>query len=242
MKTTRARFPCFPQEGLQFLRSLKRNNRREWFQERKAAYEEFVRTPMEAIVDAIAPEFERIAPDLMASHKVSMYRIYRDTRFSKDKTPYKTHVAAVFPPKGMAKHQGAGLYFHIAPAEFFIGGGLYSPDPKDLQAVRERIAGRFRQFESIVRAARFRKIFGDISGTQLARVPQGYAKDHPAADYLRFKQLLASRSLPVATVTTAQFGTTLLDTFQTLYPFIAFLNEPIRHSQQQRDLRDRLMQ
>jgi uncharacterized protein (TIGR02453 family) len=231
----------FPEAGLKFLRSLKRNNRREWFQERKHIYEESVRAPMEAIVDELAPELERFAPDMMASHKVSLYRIYRDTRFSKDKTPYKTHVAAVFPPKEMAKHQGAGFYFHISPTEFFIGGGLYSPDPKDLQAVREQIAGRFRQFESIVRAPRFRKMFGDISGAQLARVPQGFAKDHPAAHYLRFKQLLASRLLPVVTATSDQFGPTVLDTFRTLYPLICFLNEPIRQTQKQRERRDLLM-
>src|SRR5882724_6218626 len=83
MRGTHAKLPCFPQAGLQFLRNLKRNNRREWFQERKSTYEECVRAPMEAIVDAIAPELERIAPDMMASRKVSLYRIYRDTRFSK---------------------------------------------------------------------------------------------------------------------------------------------------------------
>ena len=115
--------PHFPSEGLQFLRSLKRNNKRDWFQERKQTYEEFVRAPMEAIVEALAPELERFAPDIAASTKLSLFRIYRDTRFSKDKSPYKTHVAASFPPTGMAKHQGAGFYFHIAPTEFFIGGG-----------------------------------------------------------------------------------------------------------------------
>jgi uncharacterized protein (TIGR02453 family) len=233
--------PHFPPEGLQFLRSLKRNNKRDWFQERKQNYEEFVRAPMEAIVEALAPELERFAPDIAASVKLSLFRIYRDTRFSKDKSPYKTHVAASFPPTGMAKHQGAGFYFHIAPTEFFIGGGLYSPDPKDVLVVREHIAERFRQFESIISSPRFRRAFGDITGAQLVRVPQGYPKDHPAAHFLKFKQFLATRSLPVTAATTSSFGSTVLDTFRTLYPFISFLNEPIRRTQKLRERRDLLM-
>jgi len=238
---TRHAIPHFPTEGLQFLRSLKRNNRREWFNERKQTYEECVREPMHAIVEAIAPELDRFAPDIIASPKVSLFRIYRDTRFSKDKSPYKTHVAASFPPKGMAKHQGAGLYFHIAPTEFLIGGGLYSPDPKDVPVVRGHIAEHFRQFQSIISAPRFRKMFGEISGAQLMRVPQGYAKDHPAAHYLRFKQFLATRTLPVTAATTGSFGTTVLETFRTLYPLIRFLNEPIHKAQQLRERRDQLM-
>src|SRR6185436_15968091 len=101
-------------------------------------------------------ELEQFAPDLQASRKTSLYRIYRDTRFSNDKTPYKTHVAAVFPPSGLARHQGGGFYFRIAPKEFLIGGGLYTPEPQDLLAVRDQIAERYRQFESIVTSPAFR--------------------------------------------------------------------------------------
>jgi len=223
------------------MRSLKRNNRREWFQERKQTYEQYVREPMQAIVEALAPELERFAPDIIASTKVSLFRIYRDTRFSKDKSPYKTHVAASFPPRGMAKHQGAGFYFHIAPTEFYIGGGLWMPDPKDLKVVREHIAGRLRQFESIIHAPKFRKMFGEISGAQLMRVPHGYAKDHTAAHYLKFKQYVATRLLPVSAATTGSFGTRLLETFRTLYPLIRFLNEPILRTQKLRERRDLLM-
>jgi uncharacterized protein (TIGR02453 family) len=224
-KTT---IPEFPKAGLQFLKSLKRNNRRDWFQKHKSEYEESVQDPMEAIVEAIAPELEKFAPELQASRKVSLYRIYRDTRFSKDKSPYKTHVAAVFPPSGLERHQGAGLYFHVGPGEFLIGGGLYSPEPQDLLAVRDRIAKQYRQLETILTALRFRKLFGEISGEQLMRVPRNYPKDHPAERYLRFKQFLAFRKFSAETATTPQFGKTILETFQALSPFIRFLNEPIR--------------
>jgi uncharacterized protein (TIGR02453 family) len=235
------KIPEFPKAGLQFLKSLKRNNRREWFLKHKPEYEEYVRHPMEAIVDAIAPELERFAPDMQASRKASLFRIYRDTRFSNDKTPYKTHVAAQFPPSGLDRHEGASFYFHIGPGEFLIGGGLYSPDPKDLMAVRDRIAERQRQFESIVTAPGFRRLFGAISGAQLMRVPRNFPKDHPAAEYLRFKQFLASRKFSPETATTAQFGVIVRETFRGLYPFVKFLNEPIRNQKMQRDFREKLL-
>ncbi len=229
-----AKIPSFPEEGLKFLKGLKRNNKRAWFQPRKAIYEEFVRRPMEAIVDALAPEFKRFAPDFQASRKASLFRIYRDTRFSKDKSPYKIHVAAGFPPVGIAQHRGAGFYFHISATEFYIGGGLYMPEPRDLQAVRSHIAENLRAFEKIVKAPSFRRLFGEVSGSRLERVPRGFARDHPAEHYLRFRQLLATRSLPVEMVTSAKFGPTLLETFRALYPFIRFVNEPIRNLQKQR--------
>src|SRR5262245_41253001 len=130
------RFSAFPKEGLRFLRSLKRNNNREWFLEHKSIYEEVVRQPMEDLVLALAADFSKFAPELVATPKTSIYRIYRDTRFSKDKSPYKTHVAAVFPRKGFEKHEGAGLYLHLAPSELLIAGGVYMPFPDDLRAIR----------------------------------------------------------------------------------------------------------
>ena len=98
----------FPAETLRFLRALKRNNRREWFNAHRDDYEAYVRQPMTAIVERLAVDLRAFAPELVASPKVSMYRIYRDTRFSDNKTPYKTHVAAVFPTRGLPKHEGAG--------------------------------------------------------------------------------------------------------------------------------------
>ena len=105
--------PRFSTDTLTFLRTLKRNNRREWFNAHRDDYEALVRQPMTAIVERLADDFRAFAPELVASPRLSMYRIYRDTRFSENKTPYKTHVGAVFPTRGLAKHEGAGLYFHI---------------------------------------------------------------------------------------------------------------------------------
>jgi len=132
----------FSPKALAFLRSLKRNNNREWFRARREQYEELLRAPMIAIIEALAGDFRTIAPDMVANPKTSLYRIYRDTRFSENKAPLKTHVAAVFPCRGLPKHQGAGLYFHVAPDGVWVGGGMYAPESAALHAVREHIAAR----------------------------------------------------------------------------------------------------
>src|SRR5205814_2689842 len=141
---------AFPKESLQFLRSLKRNNNRGWFQKHKSIYEQHIKQPMTDLIDALAAEFQLFAPEMLASPKVSAYRIYRDTRFSKDKSPYKTHVAAVFPRAGLDKHAGAGLYLHVAPTEAFIGGGLYMPSPEELNAVRHQLDHHSAEFVKII--------------------------------------------------------------------------------------------
>ena len=112
---TRGRFSTFSPKALSFLRALKRNNDREWFRARKDQYELLLRAPMIALIERLAGDFRTFAPDLVANPKTSLYRIYRDTRFSENKTPLKTHIAAVFPCRGLAKHQGAGLYLEVAP-------------------------------------------------------------------------------------------------------------------------------
>src|SRR5206468_8630569 len=165
-------FSAFPKQGLQFLQSLKRNNNREWFLEHKSIYEKHLKQPMSDLIAALAEDFQQFAPEMVASPKVSAYRIYRDTRFSKNKSPYKTHVAAVFPRSGLGKHEGAGFYLHIDPAELLIGGGLYMPLPEDLNAVRSHIAENSKSFLKIVDGRQFRKLFGTLGGEQLSRVPR----------------------------------------------------------------------
>src|SRR5438128_3339918 len=157
-------FPALPKEGLKFLGSLKRNNNREWFQKHKSIYETQVKQPMESLIEFMATEFQRFAPEMVASPKASAYRIHRDTRFSKDKSPYKTHVAAVFPRAGLGKHEGAGFYLHITPTELLIGGGLYMPLPEDLSAVRTHIAENPKALMKIIENRRFKKICGELNG------------------------------------------------------------------------------
>jgi len=217
----------FPEDGLRFLKALKRNNRREWFHTRKDRYDEQVRRPMLAIVEHLAADLRPIAPEIVVDPKTAVYRIYRDTRFSPDKTPYKTHIAANFPWRGLPKHEGAGLYFHVSPDEIWIGGGMYAPQTSQLQAVREHIAANCRQLRSIVESAAFRRTIGRLEGEKLQRVPRGFPKDHQAAEFLMYRQFLAGRELPPAAAATGRFYPALLETFRIVVPLVRFLNQPL---------------
>jgi uncharacterized protein (TIGR02453 family) len=219
----------FDRRALTFLRALKRHNDREWFKARKEQYDTLLRAPMLAIIEQLAIDFQSFAPDLVASPK-SLYRIYRDTRFSEDKTPLKTHVAAVFPSRGLPKHQGAGLYFHVALDGVWVGGGLYAPDTSQLQAERDHIAGNLKRLRAIVESPRFRRTVGSLEGEQLQRVPRGYPKDHPAADYLRYRQFLAGKDFPARFASSPAFYKGVVGVFREVAPLVKFLNEPLRAS------------
>ena len=219
--------PRFTLETLRFLRGLKRNNRREWFNARRDVYETEVREPMAKIVERLAVDFRAFAPELVASPKVSMYRIYRDTRFSENKTPYKTHVAAVFPTRGLAKHEGAGLYFHVSTEDVWVGGGMYMPQPQQLQAVREHIASNVRQLRAIVESPAFTRKVGALDGDKLTRVPRGFPKDHEAAEYLKYRHFIAGAEFPPAFATSPKFYTTLVSVFREVLPLARFLNAPL---------------
>src|SRR5438093_3540419 len=219
--------PRFSVETRRFLRALKRNNRREWCNAHRDDYEAYVRRPMTAIVERLAEDFRAVAPELVASPKVSIYRIYRDTRFSENKTPYKTHVAAVFPTRGLLKHEGAGAYFHISPDGVWVGGGMYSPEPAQLHVVREHIASNVKQLRAIVESPGFRRQLGHLEGEKLKRVPQGFAKDHEAAEYLKFRSFLAGAEFPGAFAASPKFYGTLLTVFRRVTPLTPFLNAPL---------------
>ena len=220
----------FTPKTLSFLRSLKRNNDREWFRARKPQYEQHVRGPMVALLARLADDFRRFAPELVSEPKVSLYRIYRDTRFSDDKTPLKTHVAAHFPSRGFPRGEGAGLYLEVAPTWVWIGGGLYMPSAADLRVIREHIAATHPALPRAVRTRAFTEAVGTLDGERLTRVPRGYATDHPAADYLRYKQFLAGREYPAEFACSPGFYAELLKVFRAVLPVVRFLNTPLRES------------
>jgi uncharacterized protein (TIGR02453 family) len=219
--------PRFSAETLKFLRGLKRNNRREWFNAHREQYEAHVRQPMTAIVERLADDFRAFAPELVASPKISMYRIYRDTRFSENKAPYKTHIAAVFPTRRLPKHEGAGVYFHVSPDEVWVGGGMYMPQPPQLLAVREHIAANVRQLRAIVESPGFRRKVGRLEGDKLTRVPRGFPKDHEAAEYLKHRHFIAGAEFPPALAASPAFYRTLLGVFREVLPLARFLNAPL---------------
>jgi uncharacterized protein (TIGR02453 family) len=216
----------FTPQTLTFLRALKRNNDREWFKTRKDDYLEHVHGPMVALVEQLSKDAASFAPDLVVSPR-GIFRIYRDTRFSEDKTPLKTHIAASFPTRSLAKHRGAGLYIQVAIEGAWAGGGIYGPDTSDLLKIREHIVNNYQRFRAIVESPRFKKQFGKLQGERLQRVPRGFASDHPAAEYLKFKQLYAGADFDAKLTTGPRFYASLLTVFKDLMPLVAFLNEPL---------------
>ena len=220
-------FRGFPPEAITFLRGLSRNNRREWFQPRKHIYETKVKAPMAELVDALNFELRKFAPGYLNDPKKAIYRIYRDTRFSPDKTPYKTQIAASFSRRGMEKHGAAGYYFAISHKGVDVGGGIYLPPPETLLAVRTHIAERHEKFRQLAASHATKRLFGAVQGEHLARVPKGFCADHPAADLLRFKQYLLFTTLDAAIVTTPKLFVELEKRFRALTPFLEFLNAPL---------------
>ncbi|MBI3048147.1 MAG: DUF2461 domain-containing protein [Acidobacteria bacterium] len=217
----------FTRKTLAFLRALKRHNDRGWFHRRKDQYEAHVRGPMVQLLAQLAADLPAFAPELIADPRVSLYRIYRDTRFSEDKRPLKTHIAAHFPARGFARNEGAGLYLEVAPGWVWIGGGLYMPSSADLRAIREHIASHHRTLHRIVTSRPFRRAVGTLEGERLSRVPLGFPKDHPAAEYLRFKQFLAGCEFEAEFAASGRFYGTVLTIFRAVAPLVRFLNAPL---------------
>ena len=217
-----------PPAGIKFLRDLKENNNREWFLANKAVYEEQLKQPLLALVAAVNDELEGFAPEYRRDPPKAVYRIYRDTRFRDDKTPYKTHAAASFAHRSLGKHIAAGFYFHFSPDELLVGGGLWMPGPKELLSIRQAISAEPQRLRSILDDKRFRKLFGEMTGEQLKRPPKGFSAEDPAVELLRFKQFLAGAQLDPKLITTPRAVAELGGHFAALAPFVRFLNAAIR--------------
>lgn len=198
-------FTGFRPEATQFLADLAAHNDRTWFQPRKADFEGLLKEPLEALCSALADRFATRGIPLRADPARSPFRIYRDVRFSKDKSPYKTNVGASFPWAEAQKpvagasageaSAGIGGYFHLAPGEIFFGGGMWHPEPARLAAFRRAVADEPGRVHEALKDPRFVEWFGSIGGDRLKRTPTGFAADHPEADLLRLKDVVFSRRL-----------------------------------------------
>jgi len=217
----------FTRKTVSFLRSLKRNNDREWFRAHKEDYERHVRGPMIEVLARLAIDMPSFAPELIADPKVSLFRPYRDTRFSSDKSPIKTAVAARFPSRQFARGEGAGLYFEVGPGWVWIGGGMYMPSSVDLNAIREEITSSHPRLHRLVTSPTFKRAVGEMTGERLTRVPRGYVKDNPAAHYLQFKQFLGASEYEASFATSPAFYRELLRVFRAVAPLVTFLNQAL---------------
>jgi uncharacterized protein (TIGR02453 family) len=215
-------FPGFPPEAVKFLRGLEKNNRREWFQPRKEIFDTKLKAPMAELVEAINAELPGFAPEHINDPKQAIYRIYRDTRFSPDKTPYKTHLAAIFPRRGQGKHSSAGFYVHLSSKSFGIAAGAYNPGPEELFAIRTWIA---ENHEALRKAARGpEKLMGKLHGDSLSRAPKGFDPKHPAEDLIRMKSWLYWTELDVNLAASAKLLGEILKRLRATAPVVEMLN------------------
>jgi uncharacterized protein (TIGR02453 family) len=220
-------FPGFPPEAMQFFRSLKRNNRREWFQPRKEIFDQKVKAPMLDLVEALNRALARFAPAYTRAPEEAVYRIYRDTRFAADKTPYKTHIAAIFPRQGLVKHNCGCFYFSVSPEEIEVAGGVYMPEPETLRVLRNYVSEHHEEFRRIARAKKLRGLLGELQGQQLARVPKGFCAEHPAADLVRYKQWYYYAGIDPALATTPKLLPEIVERFKALTPLVEYFNRPL---------------
>jgi len=218
-------FPGFSSQAISFLRNLKRNNQREWFQPRKEIFETQLKGPMTELVEAVNRELLAFAPDHVTDPKKAIYRIYRDTRFSADKTPYKTHIGAIFPPHELGKQSAAGFYFHVSPKSVGVAAGSYMPGPDELRAVRAWLAENHASFRKAAKQPE--KLWDKLQGSSLARMPKGFAPEHPAEDLIRMKQWLYFVELDLKLATTPKLLPELVKLFRAAAPVVKMLNAPL---------------
>jgi uncharacterized protein (TIGR02453 family) len=229
-------FPGFSPNALSFLRALKRNNRREWFQPRKEKYEALIKTPMLEFVACLNQELARFAPNYVTPPEKAVYRIYRDTRFSPDKTPYKTHIAATFPHHRAVKREGAVFYLHFTEKELLAFAGVYSPDRDELLAYRTLLHQNHEEFEAILNNKSLRKTVGDLQGEQLTRMPKGFPVDHPAEALLRKKQWYLESTLDIGLLTTPRVVPELAKRFALMAPMVEFMNRPFAQKEKRKKM------
>lgn len=215
----------FSPEALTFLRNLAWHNDREWFQPRRELFETQVKAPMLALIEAINAELMEFAPGHVTDPKQAMFRIYRDTRFSNDKSPYKTHVAAVFYPRSQDKHAAACFYFQVAPKGVGLGAGIYMPGPEQLLAVRTFLAEHHAAFLRAAKAPE--KLLGPLGGESVSRMPKGFDPAHPAAELLRRKQWFYWRELDAALATSRKLKPELVKRFRAAAPVVELLNSAL---------------
>ena len=229
MTTATETFTGFRPEAIQFLADLAENNDRAWFQPRKAEYERLLKRPLEALCVALAERFAAAGVPLTADPARSPFRIYRDVRFSKDKSPYKTHVSASFPwvegrdPDAPHEEGNPGGYFHLAPGEAFVGGGMWHPPKEKLAAFRRKLDTDPGGVHAVLDEPGFVSTFGQINGDRLSRTPQGYRADHSEAELLKLKDMTFGHRLSDGDVMSPRLPDVLVESFVVAVPVMRFL-------------------
>lgn len=215
----------FSRKTFQFLKDLASNNNREWFAANKHRYEEDVKDPALRFINDFAPTLKKISPHFRADPRGnggSLFRIYRDTRFSKDKSPYKTYTGIQFRHEAGKDAHAPGFYLHLNPGELFMGCGSWRPDGPTLKKIREALAEDGAGWKKAIRGKRFTDQF-DLWGDSLVRAPKGYDPDHPMIEDLRRKDFIAGAKLTQREVTSPDFMKTFAQLCRASAPFQRWL-------------------
>jgi uncharacterized protein (TIGR02453 family) len=231
-----ARFPGFPKQGLTFLQELKANNTRDWFTPRKAVFEESVKAPMVALVESVNAELAGFAPEYLTEPAKAVYRIYRDTRFSNDKTPYKTHIAANLHKQGADKHAAAGYYFSVGADEIEIAAGVYMPGPEELLRMRQHISEHFEEFSKLAADKAVTKLVGAVQGEALSRPPKGFSAEDPALEWIKKKQWYYYKTdLDLELALTPKLLPEIVKRLKAMTPMVEFFNRGLAPRGNKRD-------
>jgi len=209
-------------ESLDFLKTLSKNNDREWFSKHKDQYTD-AHENIIAFASALHAEMNKHDTIETASGKSSLHRIYRDVRFSKEKTPYNTHWSGGF--KRATKKLRGGYYFHIQPGNSFAAGGFWGPDTQDLQRIRQDIDINYEDWNKVLANKTLVKTFGKMLGDQVGSAPRGYTKDNPAIELLRYKQFLLKHDFTDQEVLSLDFVQNINNVFKKMRPLLDFMSE-----------------
>jgi uncharacterized protein (TIGR02453 family) len=240
-KSTPVKTPHFRKEGIAFLRSLVRVNKKDpvearaWFNANKAVYEAELKEPMLAVIRSVTDAMLDFAPEHVRPAEKSLFRIYRDTRFAHDKRPYKDHIGAWWTHTGLEKTSGAGYYFHVSGKDVVVAAGAYMPEKDQVAAIRHWLLDHHVEFRKLLQKPAVRSTFREFEGAALTRPPKGFpaelnGKPHPALDLIRCRQWGLSARLPVESALEPGFAAEIARHFKLAAPVIAALNAPIAES------------
>lgn len=211
---------------INFLSELSQNNNKDWFDDNRKTYES-CRKDFISLVNSIIEELAKFDPDLTAvDAKKCVFRINRDIRFSKDKTPYKTNFGALMGANGK-KTEGTGFYIHISPGQNFAGGGIYMPPSETLAAIRQEIDYNPESLKNLLDTKDFQDTFGEIQGDKLKTAPKGYPIDHPHIDLLRLKSFYVVKEFSDNELSSEGFFEELVRTYKKAHEFNKYLKEAI---------------
>ena len=223
-------FDGFSKDAVIFLKKLKENNNRDWFYEHKETYENKIKSTAQTFIEEMGHVFASEGLKFTADTKKSLFRIYKDMRFGKDKLPYKTHIGMFFPygtsGRWLKPVEATGLYLHIEPHNTFIAGGLYSPQPAHLRGIRNKIAIDYDEFLEIISDKKIIQDFEQIlEDEKLKRVPAGFPKEHPAAELLKLKRFTVLGAFDEELIYDRRLIDIVKSKAETMTPFLDFLHQ-----------------